>query len=241
MRLPKLSRKQKLIRNLLAVLLLLLVTWGFRNFDAPTPGLALAWKAETYGLEKPEVLYRTERIHDQQQLLFRSGDVLAEARMYGGWFRYWLGVLNVTRIDGPAALLVQNHVYMSEIPELYVWADLPEAVRAECVLRLRDVVAVNPKSEEDYFDWDETYTMEAIPNGHGVYRFLIVFAKVFRQHCVKSYARTSAYRNNHDLHGESDSQRLVCERTGTLHISNEYAVHHVVKSLQYHRHNHRDA
>ena len=54
MKLPRLSRKQKLIRNLLAVPLLLLVTWGLRDFDAPTPGLALRWKAETYGLEKPD-------------------------------------------------------------------------------------------------------------------------------------------------------------------------------------------
>lgn len=108
MKLPRLSRKQKVIRNLLAAALLLFVTWGLREFAAPTPGLALRWKAETYGLPEPQVLYRTEWDNDRQYLVFRSGDVLA----------------------------------------------------------------VNPKSEEDYFDWDETYTMEAVPNGHGVYRFL---------------------------------------------------------------------
>lgn len=169
MKLPRLSRKQKLIRNLLAVPLLLLVTWGLRDFDAPTPGLALRWKAETYGLEKPEVLYRTEWEDDRQYLVFRSGDVLAEARMYRG---YRVGDLTFIHVDGPAALLVQDDIYGSQTPEIYVWVDLPEAVRAVCVLRLRAVVAVNPKSEEDDFDWDETYTMEAVPNGHGVYRFL---------------------------------------------------------------------
>lgn len=234
MRLPRLSRKQKLIRNLLAVLLLLLVTWGFRNFDAPTPGLALAWKAETYGLEKPEVLYRTERIHDQQQLLFRSGDVLAEARMYGGWFRYWLGVLNVTRIDGPAALLVQNHVYMSEIPELYVWADLPEAARAECVLRLRDVVAVNPKSEEDYFDWDETYTMDAIPNGHGVYRFLP--ERKYTDEGVKQQAEeVTMYQLSNNIRRGPQTD-FSCEVKVTFYNDREEVVHTYEEVLAEARH-----
>lgn len=46
--LPRLSRKQRVIRNLLAAVVLVFLTWGLRGFAPPTPGLALRWKAGTY-------------------------------------------------------------------------------------------------------------------------------------------------------------------------------------------------
>lgn len=53
--LPRLSRKQRVIRNLLAAAVLVFLTWGLRGFAPPTPGLALRWKAETYGLSGPGI------------------------------------------------------------------------------------------------------------------------------------------------------------------------------------------
>lgn len=54
-RLPRLSRGQKIIRNLLAALLFLFLLWNVA--DRPVPlALALRWEAERYGLPAPEIL-----------------------------------------------------------------------------------------------------------------------------------------------------------------------------------------
>lgn len=50
--LPRLSRKQKVLRNLLAVVLLVFLTWTVNDFRAPTANLALRWRAEEYGLPR---------------------------------------------------------------------------------------------------------------------------------------------------------------------------------------------
>ena len=43
-RLPRLSRKQRVVRNLLLTVLALFLTWMVCDFRAPTPGLALRWE-----------------------------------------------------------------------------------------------------------------------------------------------------------------------------------------------------
>lgn len=48
---------------------------------------------------------------------------------------------------------------------VYVYADPPGDARAVCALRLREIV--NGR------EFDETYTMEAEPNEHGLYRFVL--------------------------------------------------------------------
>lgn len=171
---PRLSRKQRVARNLLAAVLLVFLAWGIRDFRAPTADLALRWKAETYGLPRPEVLYRTEWGNggpERRCVIFRAGDTFGTATEFSGWLDYTVGDFQLVEPIGPAAFFVEN-VRLTAPPEaVYAWADLPETVRAVCALRMRDVVGINPKSEEDYFDWDETYTMEAAPDANGVYRF----------------------------------------------------------------------
>lgn len=175
--LPRLNRKQRIVRNLLAAALLLFATWGLREFTAPTPGLALRWKAETYGLSGVEVLYQDpEWRHawpERRYVILRSSGAFGAATEFRyGWCSYAVGDMEFAEPIGPVALFVE-HVGMAIAPPeaVYAWAELPEAVRAVCALRVRDVIGINPKSDEDYFDWDETYTMEAVPDANGVYRF----------------------------------------------------------------------
>ena len=47
--LPRLSRRQRIVRNLLAVVLLAFLTWAVNDFRAPTADIALRWRAEQYG------------------------------------------------------------------------------------------------------------------------------------------------------------------------------------------------
>lgn len=175
--LPRLSRRQKVVRNLLAAALLLFVTWGLSEFAPPTPGLALRWKAETYGLSDIEVLYRDPEWRytgpKRRYVLLRSGGTFGAVTEFRyGWGSYAVGDVEFVEPIGPVALFVENVGMMIAPPEaVYAWAELPEAVRAVCVLRVRDVVGINAESDEDYFDWDETYTMEAAPDANGVYRF----------------------------------------------------------------------
>lgn len=173
--LPRLSRKQRVIRNLLAAAVLVFLTWGLRGFAPPTPGLALRWKAETYGLSGPEVLYRTEWGNggpERRYVIFRSGDTFgAVTEFRDGWLAYAVGDAEFVEPIGPIAFFVED-ISLAGPPEaVYAWTDLPEAVRAVCALRLRANVGVYPISAEDDFNWDETYTMEAVPNANGVYRF----------------------------------------------------------------------
>lgn len=174
---PRLSRKQRIARNLLAAALLLFVTWGLTEFAPPTPGLALRWKAETYGLSDIEVLYRDTEWRatgpERRYVILRAGGTFGAATEFRhGWFSYAVGDMEFVEPVGPAALFVEDIGMMIAPPEaVYAWAELPEAVRAVCALRVRDVIGIDPKSDEDYFDWDETYTMEAVPDANGVYRF----------------------------------------------------------------------
>lgn len=165
---PRLSRQQRIVRNLLAAALLLFVTWSVRDFAAPAPGLALGWKAETYGLPRPEVLYRTEWGNggpERRYVILRSGDTFGAATEFRyGWCAYTVGDMEFVDPIGPAAFFVEDVGMLMAPPEaVYAWAELPEAVRAVCALRLRDVVNGS--------EFDETYTMEAAPDANGVYRF----------------------------------------------------------------------
>ena len=55
--LPRLSRKQRVVRNLLVGLAACGIIWYGFDFAPPTAGLALRWKAQTYLLEEtPELL-----------------------------------------------------------------------------------------------------------------------------------------------------------------------------------------
>ena len=165
---PRLNRRQKTARNLLIALTLLLLGWWVNDFRAPTPGLALRWKAEEYALPAPELLYRSEKENGIRNLAFRAGEfygVTRESRY--GWFSYRLSNVYLTKAEDGTALLPEMDSFRGD--ELYAYTEYPGAVRADCEIRMRHDITVNGIP----FDWDETYVMEAQPNEKGLYRFEI--------------------------------------------------------------------
>lgn len=162
--LPRLSRKQKVLRNLLAVVLLVFLTWTVNDFRAPTANLALRWRAEEYGLPAPEVLYRSAWEGDRRDVVFRAGGFYGTARESRySWLEYVETDFLLVEPEGPVVFLQENRRLDPEA--VYVYADLPDDARAVCALRLREIV--NGR------EFDETYTMEAEPNEHGLYRFVL--------------------------------------------------------------------
>lgn len=177
--LPRLSRKGRIVRNLVTVLVLLLFIWALRDFAPPTVALAVRWRAEEYGLAAPEILYCSEWERDRADLLLRWEDGrLASSRCYR-----WLGSRSVGEFcfaqpeDGGAVLFQAQTGTPADT--VYFWADEPEAARAECRLRLRSDIQASWTDESagtsasDHFDWDETYVMEAVPSPQGIYCFPI--------------------------------------------------------------------
>lgn len=170
--LPRLSRKQKVLRNLLAVALLALLTWAVNDFPAPTADTALRWRAEEYGLPAPEVLCRAEWDNHRRMAVFRAGDFLGTIMEYRGG-GYQTSDLHLTEIRDPVTLLWEEDAWLSSITRgaeaLLVYADLPEDALAVCELYLWETVDINNVRST----WEETYTMEAELNEHGIYRFAI--------------------------------------------------------------------
>ena len=166
--LPKFNRRQKTVRNLLIAMALLMLGWWVNDFLAPTPSLALRWKAEEYALAKPELLYRSEKAQNGRNIIFRSGEFYGATVEYRhGWLGYRMSDVFLTQAEAGIALLPEMDRFRGD--ELYVYNESPEAVRADCELRMRHDVNVNAV----HFDWDETYFMEACPNENGLYRFKI--------------------------------------------------------------------
>lgn len=162
--LPRLSRKQRIARNLLAAVLLALLVWAVHDFRAPAADTALRWRAEEYGLPAPEVLHRTAWENARRDVVFRAGAFYGTAVEYRyGWMDYAVSEFQLAEPKGPVVFLQEKR---SRDPEaVYVYADLPDDARAVCALRLREIVKGRA--------FDETYTMEAEPNEHGLYRFAL--------------------------------------------------------------------
>ena len=203
--LPKLSRKQKVVRNLLVVAVLIFLAWSISEFRAPTPAIALQWQAEEYGLPKPEVLYCGnwgDVRDDRRDVVFRAGDFFAAATEYRfTWFGYGISDFRISKLEGPVAFIQERG---NAAPEaVYAYADLPEAVRAECVLRLQGIV--NGR------EFDETYTIAAESNESGLYSFPVerkyengnsmtaeeLILWVFQSSADGSADPDFSYRNNH--------------------------------------------
>lgn len=162
--LPRLNRRQRVIRNLLAAVLLLFLAWAVNDFRAPAADLALRWRAEEYGLPAPEVLYRSAWKGDQRDVVFRTGGFYGTAsELRYSWLEYTESDFLLVEPEGPVVFLQENRRMAPEA--VYVYADLPDDVRAVCTLRLREIVNGS--------EFDETYTMEAEPNAHGLYRFVL--------------------------------------------------------------------
>ena len=180
-KLPRLSRRQRIARNLTLTVLVVFLAWAVTGFAPPTDTLCVRWTAERYGLQPPEVLLRQkeENNADRHYLILRwpDGRVAAQETYRKFLFLRRGGRLLLGEETDGASLLLGE---CSPKPKaLYVWADAPAAVRAECRMRLRGQVGVGYSDEDTgvredgVFDWDETYTFYAEPNESGVYRFAI--------------------------------------------------------------------
>lgn len=163
--LPRLSRKQRVARNLLIALLAVFLVWAVNDFAPPTAALALRWSAASYGLPAPEVLYRGEG--DAQDVI-RAGDFLATTKVYGDLLSgYYTLPFQIAEQEGPVTLLWETSFL--ELEAFFVYADLPEDARAVCTLHVWQPVDISDVRTA----WEETYTMEAAPNASGVYRFTV--------------------------------------------------------------------
>lgn len=170
--LPRLSRGQKIIRNLLAALLILFLLWNVAERPVPM-ALAIRWEAERYGLPEPEILYRSD--WDQggrrEVILGWDGPVAS-----GVFHRTWPGGLGRMytldfqpaeeglRLFGTNRPLVTPRGF-----DFYLWTDTPGAVRVECRVQMRDTAypGTNMETGEKFY-FEETYRLEAEVNRHGV-------------------------------------------------------------------------
>lgn len=217
--LPRLSRKQKVLRNLLAVVLLAFLVWAVNDFHAPTANIALRWRAEEYGLPAPEVLYRGEWERGRRDVVFRAGGFYGTAIEYKyGWLEYVESDFQLAEPEGPVVFLQENGTMDPEA--VYVYADLPEDARAVCALRLREIV--NGRA------FDETYTMEAEPNAHGLYRFPLE-----RKYSdgVLGTAEKGALRVFQSTARGSGDPDFICEVTVTFYDAAGNEVHTYEKDL----------
>lgn len=171
-RLPRLSRGQKIIRNLLAALLFLLLLWNVA--DRPVPlALALRWEAERYGLPAPEILYQSDWDQGNRREVILGWDGLAASGVFQRTWPCGLGELygldfqpaeEGLRLFGTNRPLVTPKGF-----DFYLWTDTPEAARVECRVRLRDTAHPGISAETgEAFYFEETYALEAEVNRHGV-------------------------------------------------------------------------
>ena len=180
-KLPRLNRRQRIARNLVLAALMLFFAWAVTGFAPPTDALCTRWTAEQFGLSEPEILLRQKEENNSSRhyliLRWSDGRVAAlETYRKFGFLRRGGRLLLGEETDGAALLLGE----CSPGPKaLYVWADAPGAVRAECRMRLRGQVGASYSDEDTgvredgVFDWDETYIFQAEPNENGVYRFAV--------------------------------------------------------------------
>ena len=56
MKIPRLSRRWRIVRNLVAAAVLAVLLWAYAGFPPPTEGLALKWEAESYFTESGEIV-----------------------------------------------------------------------------------------------------------------------------------------------------------------------------------------
>ena len=180
MRLPKLNRKGRILRNLLLALLVSLTAWAALGFAPPTDALAAKWEAARYGLGAPQILTVTPKENNpsRHELILRWEDgrlgTLCTYRKLLFFRR--AGTLELLEAqDGGGLLMVPGGALTPEA--IYVWTEIPETAKAECRLRIRAKLGVSFTDmdtgyhEGSHHDWDETYTMQGEPLGGGLYRF----------------------------------------------------------------------
>ena len=174
---PRLTRRQRVARNLTAFVLALFFTWVVLDFTAPTLGIAAQWKAAQYGLPAPKVVYCPDGAGGDGILQWEDGR-LALTKCYFRTLSWSLGDFWFTEPEDGYALLVPDMYEHEPVYLVYFWTDRTDFFRAEASLRIETEVNVKisdsvGNSEEGHYDWDETYEMEAVPDQHGFCRFEI--------------------------------------------------------------------
>lgn len=172
---PRLTRRQRVIRNLTAVVITLFLAWAVLDFPAPTPGLAARWQSARYGLPAPKVLYCADGSGGDMVLQWEDGR-LAITKCYSSPLNWALGDFWFTEPEDGGALLVPD--MNNDAHTLYFWTEQTNAARAEASLRIRTEANVritdsDGSSEEAHYDWDVTYEMETAPERNGLCRFEI--------------------------------------------------------------------
>lgn len=172
---PRLTRRQRVIRNLTAAVVALFFAWAVCDFPAPTLGLAARWQAARYGLPAPQVLYCADERGGDAILQWEDGR-LAITRCDSRNLNWSLSDFCFAEPEDGGALLVPD-LYNPPY-RVYFWTEQTGAVRAKASLRLQTEVNVkstdsDSSSEKGHYDWDETYEMEAVPDQNGLCRFEI--------------------------------------------------------------------
>lgn len=170
---PRLTRGQRVLRNLTAAVIALFFAWAVCDFPAPTLGLAARWQAARYGLPAPEVLYCADESGGDAILQWEDGR-LAITKCYSGLLNWALGDFWFTEPENGGALLVPD-LYNPPY-RVYFWTEQTGAVRAEASLRIRtetnvSITESDGSSEVAHYDWDVTYEMETVPDRNGLCRF----------------------------------------------------------------------
>ena len=174
---PRLTRRQRVVRNLAAAVVALFFAWAVCDFPAPTLALAARWQAARYGLPAPAGLYCADARGGDAILQWEDGR-LAITKCYSGPLNWALGDFWFTEPENGGALLVPFLTDIDFDHTLYFRTEQTGAVRAEASLRIRTEVNVSitdsdGSSEEAHYDWDVTYEMEAVPDRNGLCHFEI--------------------------------------------------------------------
>lgn len=169
-RLPRLSRKQRVARNLLVGLAACGIIWYGFDFAPPTAGLALRWKAQTYLLEEtPELLYTSPAgKNGSRELVGRCGARWFYCRDYRTLLFHDLSELTFTEPTDPVTCIIPP---FGGEDVLYIAAQIPGAARAACSIRFQTAINGTYNDRPYSIDLDETYNAQSETNPQGIYRF----------------------------------------------------------------------
>lgn len=171
-RLPRLNRTQRIVRNLLASLLFLFLLWDLADHPAPMT-LALRWEAERCGLTAPEILYRSDWDQGDRREVILGWDGLVASGVFEKTWPGGLGEVYGLNFqpagEGMCVFGTSRPLVTPKGFDFYLWTDTPGAVRVECQVRLRDTAYPGTDAETgEPFYFEETYRLEAEVNRHGV-------------------------------------------------------------------------
>ena len=156
----KLSRKQKTLRNFLLAAALLLMWWVLTGMNPITPGQALRWQAQEWGLkETPRVVCRVKDGTRKAKVVFTADGRVGLAGTE------WNLVASSARIYSvrPKNETTLLHLASGYEVELFAYTQVPGAAEAECSVHIRSDI------NNEWFD--EIYTMTSPNLGDGVFAF----------------------------------------------------------------------